>query len=205
MPHAIITVMFKLSRPAFYFLLTLLATALYILSPCQSQAQMEDLKISNRSEVVRALYRYPAIYAECRLSSKRDGKFPLLGLTELLRRKPKERLFTLDWHANHGQALYRVHFDRRRNMLWFQALGVSENKRELDDCFVFSRTTLPKLSRLARKERLLASRKKTGYPVDSLSDNPYLLWFNQLVKAGCERKALRRPERPEFGSRRELF
>ena len=197
--------MFKLSRPAFYFLLTSLATALYILSPCQSQAQMEELKISNRSKVVRVLYRYPAIYAECRLSSKRDGKFPLLGLIEVVRRKPKERLFTIDWDANNGQALYRVHFDRRRKMLWFQALGVSEYKRELDDCFVFSQATLPKLSRLARKERLLASRKKTGYPVDSFSDDPYLIWFNQLVKAGCERKTLRRPERPEFGSRRELF
>ena len=197
--------MFKLDRPAVYFLSTSIATALFALSPCQSQAQTEDLKIPHRSEVGRVLFRYPAIYAECRLSLKSDGKLPLLALIELLRQKPEERLFTLDWEANRGQALYRVHFDRRRKILWFQALGVSENKRELDDCFVFSQTTLSKLSRLAKKELRLASRKKTGYPSDSLSDNPYFLWFNQLAKAGCRRRTLRRPERPDFGSRRELF
>ena len=197
------------------FLMTsLIAASFFCTLPISVVAQIEETQLPNRSLKLRFLPRYPAIYAETQVAvlqtrspcySNPDGKAPLLALVTLLRKRPEERLFTLDWQMTGGKALFRVHFDRKRKLLWFASTGLNASGKEIDDSEVFSDVTFAKLSKLSRKPSLPESKITPRRRSNSRSDTFFRPWFDLLLRFKCRRLHLSLPERPNFGSRQDLF
>ena len=177
-------------------------------------AQTDSSALQSRPEAIRAVYRYPAMYAQVRLSDRKlssdlkpgDSNEPLHALVYLVRKNPDQRLFTLDWQTEKPSVLYRTHFDRKRSMLWFHMIEMTNDLLAVNKCYLFRKvrtSAFKSLGILDKKDfnEKLASTKTNKYN----RKDRFLLRFNALLKQGCESAVLPSNEIPNFGSRRELF
>ncbi len=187
---------------------------LYLLNSHLS-AQTVFFALQNRPDSVRAVYRYPAMYAEVRLSDRSklshalkpgDSNEPSLALALLVGNKPDHRLFTLDWRTENPSILYRAHFDRKRKMLWFHKIEMTNSPTAINECSLFTNVTASAFKSLgiSDKRDLTIELTATGTVENSRKDC-FLLRFNTLLKHGCKSAVLPFKEIPNFGSRRELF
>ncbi len=178
-------------------------------------AQTDSFALQNRPDAVRAVYRYPAIYAEVRLSGRgkpsyalkpSDSNEPSLALAFLVRNNPDHRLFTLDWRTENPTILYRAHFDRKRNMLWLHKIEMTNLPTAINECSLFTNVTASAFKRLETSNNEdLAEKLAANITAKHKMKDRFLLRFNALLKHACNGAVLPFKEIPNFGSRRELF
>ncbi len=177
-------------------------------------AQTDSFAIQNRPDAVRAVYRYPAIYAEVRLSGRKissalkpgDSNEPLFAFAFLVRNNPDQRLFTLDWRTENPSVLYRTHFDRKRNMLWFHKIEMTKALLAVNECYLFAKVTARAFTTLGISNKRGLTEELTATKTNKHSrKDRFLLRFNTLLKHGCECAVLPSKKIPNFGSRRDLF